>query len=144
MGDDDFITVPVMVRKDQVGELYALVGGLGNGRAMTDGTGGGAGRSGDITWKASDGAIAEAVVAAGNKNARAIYRLLVENAGRWVGPEELDAVVGMTGLRRVGVLGSMGKSCKHRGREAPWNWDGTNYMMPPENAALFRRALARQ
>jgi hypothetical protein len=64
-----------------------------------------------------------------------------EAANSWVTAAQIDAACGMTGYRRVGLLGAMGKSARHRGRTGTWQWNGRDYRMQSKVAALFRKAL---
>jgi hypothetical protein len=96
-------------------------------------------------WRPGDEDLAHQVVLAGNDNARAIYRVLAEHAGSAVDFRDLDAAAGMDGLRRAGLLGAMGRTCWHRGREVPWTWDSDRhtYTMSASVAEMFLAALNR-
>jgi hypothetical protein len=96
-------------------------------------------------WRPSDDELAYQVVYAGNKNARAIYRVLAQNAGTPVSYIDLNAACGMEGLKRAGLLGSIGRTCWHRKRTIPWRWDAERhtYTMPAEIGSMFLKALSR-
>lgn len=143
MAESDFITVPVVIPREKLGDLYAIVGPWSQPMAEQANRDDGQ-PAADPSWKPTDGRLAEQVVAAGNANARAIYRVLAEHAGEPVSYKLLDKATGMENRRRAGVLGSMGKSCWHRGRQAPWRWDRENhtYTMSAMVSDLFKRALA--
>jgi hypothetical protein len=144
LSNDEFVTVPVLVPRERLGDLYAIVGGWTQPAGTRPANG--AGSDTDLRWHSDDWQVADDVVAAGGTNARAIYRVLAANAGQPVSYEQLDQAVNMDGLRRVGVLGSIGKSCSHRGREVPWTWDRDHatYTMAPLVAELFRTALSKR
>lgn len=140
----DLVTVPVSVPRHRVSDLYRMVADwtTASGPAVpAEATPTGA----STDWRSDDEQLAYQVVRAGNRNARAIYTVLAKKAGKPVSYTDLDAACGMDGPHRVGLLGSMGRTCWTRNRNIPWTWDKENhtYTMPARLATIFLNALSR-
>jgi hypothetical protein len=147
-GLTELITVPVVIPKHRLADLYQLTAEWAQAPDSNAPTGvapGGAPTSMEWLWRVTDDDLAYQVVRAGNKNARAIYAVLAQIAGKPVSYVDLDAACGMEGHQRAGLLGSMGRACWHRKRTTPWHWDAEShtYTMPAEVGPLFLRALSR-
>src|ERR1700674_3185903 len=93
----DLVTVPVSIPRHRVSDLYRMGAEwtMASGRAAPAEA---APMGASTDWRSDDADLAYQVVRAGNRNARAIYKVLAKRAGKPVSYTDLDAACGMDGL----------------------------------------------
>jgi hypothetical protein len=139
MSGEELLEVKVLVPRERIGQVYALVSQWVAGEDED------AAAAELEPWSESDLDRAQTVWGKMSKPARALFGVLMENPGERVSGEllaqDLHIANGRFGV--AGVLAWPGRYCYAVEREFPVKWETGDYWMAAEIADLFKQARAQ-